>query len=150
LTRRSQAAYLPSRAQRRVMLSVMLLPAMKRLLSKVPAAKLSRYALIAFVLCVIGAPVLYAANDYRLKKKYERALGQIQVGDSRQAVVSLLGEPDERYWCYPLPIDHDTPEQKKFHERCVDEYWYVTFLQPYIITFDQDGRVSGKGHMVSP
>jgi hypothetical protein len=123
---------------------------MRNILSKISAAKLLRYCLIAVVLLVIGVPVLYAANDYRLKKKYERALNQIQVGDSKQDIVALLGEPDGRYWCYPLPTDHDTPERKKFHEQCVDEYWYVTFLQPYIITFDKDGRVSGKGHMVSP
>jgi len=123
---------------------------MKDILSKMSAAKLLQYSLIALALLVISAPVLYAANNYRLKKKYERALGQLRVGDCKQAVVSLLGEPDERYWCHPLPTDHDTPERRKFHERCADEYWYVTFLQPYIITFDKDGRVSGKGHMVSP
>jgi hypothetical protein len=122
---------------------------MKNLLSKVPSTRFLKYSLITVVLFVFGSSVLYVANDYRLKGKYERGLNQIQVGDSRQSVVALMGEPNERYWCYPLPTNHDTPERKRFHERCVEEYWYVTFLKPYIVTFDKNDQVSGTNYMIS-
>ena len=108
------------------------------------------YSVIVVCLVVICIPSAYVGNQYRLKKKYERALSRIQIGDSEQSVVSLMGQPDERYWCTPLRTNHDSPEQKQFHERCVQEYWYVTFLEPYIVTFDKNNRVSGKQTMVSP
>jgi hypothetical protein len=94
--------------------------------------------------------VLYSANQYRLKKKYERAFKQIQIGDSKQRVVSLMGEPDERRWCYPLPASDDTPERKRFHDECVDQYWYITFLKPYYVSFDRNNQVSGTGYTISP
>ena len=40
--------------------------------------------------------------------------------------------------------------RKKFHEECVDQFKYVTFLEWHIVAFDKDERVSWKGHSVSP
>ena len=80
-----------------------------------------KYSVIILVLILLGSPLLYGANQCWLKKKYERGLSQIQIGDSIQKVVSLMGEPDETRWCYPLPASDDTPERKRFHEQCVDQ-----------------------------
>src|SRR5687768_9582690 len=102
---------------------------MNYFLSKFPVARLLKYLVITLVLLLISSPVLYVANDYRLKRKFERGLNQIQIGDSRQSVVSLMGQPDARNWCYPLPTDHDTPERKRFHEQCVDQYEYAILLK---------------------
>jgi hypothetical protein len=112
--------------------------------------RLAKYSVLVFVLLLLVLPVLYVANQYRLKKKYDRALSQIQIGDSRQRVVSLMGEPDETRWCYPLPTSDDTPERQRFHQQCVDQYWYITFLKPYYISFDRNHQVSGKGYTISP
>jgi hypothetical protein len=113
-------------------------------------SRVLKYSGVIIVLLLLSSPVLYAANEYRLKEKYERALARIRVGDSRQRVVALMGEPDEREWCYPLPTASDTPELKRFHERCVEQYRYSTFMKPYYISFDKDSRVSGKGYTISP
>ena len=83
-------------------------------------------------------------------ERYVRGYNQIQVGDSQHSVIDVMGEPDERSWCYPLRSENDTPERKRFHELCVEQYRYDTFMKPYIITFDKDNRVSGKGYMISP
>jgi hypothetical protein len=117
---------------------------------KVLITKLLKYSVIISVLMLLASPVLYAGNQYRLKKKYERALSQIQIDDSKQRVVSLMGEPDEIRWCYPLPSSDDTPERKRFHEQCVDQYWYFTFLKLYYISFDRNNQVSGKDYTISP
>jgi hypothetical protein len=108
------------------------------------------YAVVAAGVIIICLPPLYVANEYRLKGKYERALNRIQVGDTEQSVVALMGQPDERNWCYPLPTDHDTAEDKRFHQKCVQTYRYITFLENYGVTLDKDHRVSGKFHSVSP
>jgi hypothetical protein len=83
-------------------------------------------------------------------ERYERGYNQIRIGDSKRSVVDVMGEPDERSWCYPLRTDNDIPERKRFHEQCVEHYHYITFLKPYNITFDKDDRVSDKGYMISP
>jgi hypothetical protein len=108
------------------------------------------YFLVAAVLIVICVPFVYVANEYRLKAKYERALDRLQIGDTEQSVVALMGQPDERNWCYPLPTDHDTAEDKRFHQRCVETYMYVTLMENYGVALDKDGRVSRKFHQVSP
>jgi hypothetical protein len=108
------------------------------------------YAVAAVIVILACLPFLYVANEYRLKRKYERALDRIQVGDTEQSVLSLMGQPDERNWCYPLPTDHDSSEQKQFHAQCVQTYTYVTFMENYGVSLDKDNRVSGKFHSVSP
>ena len=105
---------------------------------------------VAAGVIVICAPFVYVANEYLLKGKYERALNRLKVGDTEESVVGLMGQPDERNWCYPLPTDHDTAEDKRFHQRCVETYTYITLMENYGATFDKDGRISGKFHQVSP
>jgi hypothetical protein len=120
-----------------------------RLLPSIAAHKLL-YSTIALCLLVIFIPVYYVANDYRLSNKYDTALKRIQVGDSEPTVVAVMGKPDAREWCYPLPTDHDSIEQKQFHESCVQQYCYYTFLQRYTVTLDKNNRVSGTNLAVSP
>lgn len=108
------------------------------------------YCLIAVGVIVICLPFAYVANEYRLKGKYERALDRIQVGDTEQSVLALMGQPDERNWCYPLPTDHDSTERKQFHAQCVQTYTYLTFLENYGVSLDKDNRVSAKFQSVSP
>jgi hypothetical protein len=108
------------------------------------------YAGITLCLLVISIPIIYVGNDYRLSNKYDNALNQLRVGDPEQNVVTLMGQPDERAWCYPLPTDHDSLEQKQFHESCVQQYCYYTFLQRYTVTLDRNNRVSDKNRVVSP
>ena len=105
---------------------------------------------IGVVVIALCSPIFYVANDRRLKRTYENALARIQVGDSEQTVIALMGQPDERSWCYPLPMPNDSPEQKRFHEQCVMQYTYVVFMEHYGVSLDKNNRVSGKWKSVSP
>ena len=115
-----------------------------------PTWRTALYGAAVAAVVIACLPLFHVANEYRLKRKYEVALTRLQVGDSEQKVVSLMGQPDERNWCYPLPTDHDTVEQKKFHEQCVLTYTYITFLENYGVSLDKDNRVSGTFHSFSP
>ena len=106
--------------------------------------------LITLCVLVLCIPVLYAANDYRLKLKYESALARIQIGDSEPSVVVLMGEPDERTWCYPLRRDDDSADRRQFHDQCEQQYSYGVFMRLYTVSFDKNNRVSGKYVSVSP
>ena len=112
--------------------------------------KLLIYAVIVVIAMGIWSPVLYVANEYRLKRKYEYNLELLQIGDPEQRVIALMGQPDERNWCYPLPTDHDSAERKQFHQECVQTYTYVTFMKNYTISLDKENRVSGIFRSVSP
>ena len=106
-------------------------------------------AVVALCVLVLCIPVLYAANDYRLTRKYESALARIQIGDSEQSVVALMGQPDERTWCYPLRHDDDSAKQRQFHDECMQQYSYDVFLQSYTVSFDKNNLLSGKYVSVS-
>ena len=112
-------------------------------------SKVVRIIIGVMATAVVTLAVLGLVTESR-SERYERGYNKIQIGDSKQSVIDMMGEPDERHWCFPLRTDNDTPERKRFHERCVEKYHYVTFLKPYIVTFDKDNRVSGKGYMISP
>ena len=111
-----------------------------------------KFSLAGVILClvVLSIPAIYVGNDYRLRSKYDDALNRIQVGDSESTVVALMGEPDEREWCYPLRTDHDSTEQRRFHDSCVQQYCYYTFLKRYTVSLDKTNHVSFKNVAVSP
>src|SRR5260370_33622036 len=94
---------------------------MNRLLSKIASHRLLT-SVIVVCLFAVSLPVFYVANDFWLHHKYDRALNRIQIGDAEPTVVALMGQPDERSWCYPLPTDHDSPDLKQFHEPSAQQY----------------------------
>src|SRR5260370_27458619 len=106
---------------------------MNRLLSKIASHRLLT-SVIVVCLFAVSLPVFYVANDFWLHHKYDRAFNRIQIGDAEPTVVALMGQPDERSWCYPFPTDHDSPELEQFHEQCVQQYSSALFLQPYTFT----------------
>jgi hypothetical protein len=108
------------------------------------------YIVAAAIAIVIALPFLWMANEGRLKRKYEAALNSIEVGDSEERVVELMGQPDQRNWCFPLPTDHDSPKDKQFQQQCYIQYTYVTFMEHYGVSFDKDNRVSRTFYSVSP
>lgn len=108
------------------------------------------FFVILVVAVAVSAPILYALNEGRLKRRYEDALNRIQIGDSEETVIALMGQPDQRDWCYPLPKDREPKQMKQFHQRCFITYRYVTFMEHYGVSLDKDNRVSGTFRSVSP
>jgi hypothetical protein len=108
------------------------------------------YFAVIVVGLAIALPFVWMANERRLKRKYENALARIEIGDSEQTVVALMGQPDFRDWCYPLRKDNDSEETKRFHEQCYITFTYSTFMEHYGVSFDKNNRVSGTFRSVSP
>ena len=120
------------------------------ILSPKAPLRLTVYVVVVIISIAVISPFLWMAHQARLKRRYEFALNRIQVGDSEDTVVELMGKPTWRDWCRPLPTDSDSKEAKQFHERCFITYTYSTFMEHYGVSFDKDNRVSGKFHSVSP
>ena len=122
----------------------------KSLLSPKVPWRVVGYIIVVVLSVAVISPFLWMAHEGRLKRRYEFALNRIQVGDSEQTVIALMGQPTGRDWCRPLPKDSDTAEAKRFHEHCFITYTYSTFMEHYGVSFDKDNRVSGTFHSVSP
>ena|SRR5437899_1672344 len=106
----------------------------------------------AFGLLGVGLIVLfcYGLTIYLTTTKYDRGYAQIKVGDSKDVVVNVMGKPDEIQRCMLVSSANDTPEDKKYREKCFEQYWYYSFLKSRVISFDKEGRVLVKGYQVSP
>jgi hypothetical protein len=104
--------------------------------------------IVAAVILVVSAYLLLM--QYLKGRRYENGYAQIKVGDSKESVVAKMGNPERVDICRTVSSPHDTAQDKKYQEQCVQEYWYVTFLHPYVIAFDKQSRVLAKGYQVSP
>lgn len=80
------------------------------------------------------------------RERYVGAFPKIKVGDSKQSVLQLLGEPTETTDCYSVQYSEIDADLKA---KCAEQFWYRAFLEEWIIVFDKDGKVLLKGHSVS-
>lgn len=70
------------------------------------------------------------------KRRLESAFAQVEIGNSKQQVVALLGEPGEIGVC-----NNDM--------MCTDRYYYHSFMERWIVYFDKEGNVIDTGYNVS-
>jgi hypothetical protein len=78
------------------------------------------------------------------------AHAQIQIGDSKQTVIALMGPPDRIEKCNNGEMWGLTAEQRKLKEQCTDTYIYETFLRRDDVVFNKNDSVLVKYVSVSP
>jgi hypothetical protein len=82
-------------------------------------------------------------------KKYDSGYSQIKIGDAKQAVISLMGEPSTIGRCEYAPfIDKGAEGQST--AKCLEQYTYGVTFKEYVIYFDTNGKVLSKNSAVSP
>jgi hypothetical protein len=110
-----------------------------------------RILIVTSLVLVACLPLLYFAGRHYLRdRRIVRAQAQIQVGDSKQKVIALMGQPDRIEKCNDGDTWGLTPEQRKFKEQCTDTYVYDTFLRRDDVVFDKNASVLAKYVLVSP
>jgi hypothetical protein len=110
-----------------------------------------RVLIVTGLVLVVCLPLLYfAGSPYLRDRRIVRAHSQIQVGDCKEKVISLMGQPDRIEKCNDGDMWGLTPEQRKFKEQCADTYVYDTFLRRDDIVFDKNASVLAKYVSVSP
>jgi len=104
-------------------------------------------AVTFLVVIVSGFTVLIAVshyNSYNAKReKIVSSFANVQTGDTKQTVVQRLGQPDEVENCY------DSRSNEEPTNKCVETYWYMSFLERWGFSFNKDGKVIDKTHNVS-
>jgi hypothetical protein len=84
---------------------------------------------------VIVLPVLIIGRCEYRSQSFARGFNAINVGDSRQTVVELMSKQDPGEVVKCLPED-----------RCKYTYLYYTFMQRWMVDFDENDRVVSKVH----
>lgn len=115
-----------------------------------PFTSKTLWVLIGLLVAILVAIAAVGLRAYFKSRTHERAFAQIKVGDSKESVVAEMGKPDRVEICRTVSSSNDTAEDKKYQEQCVEQYWYNSFLKPYVISFDKENRVLSKGYQVSP
>jgi hypothetical protein len=112
---------------------------------------LKRVLILIALFLVVCLPLLYFGGSYYLRdRKIVRAHAQIQVGDSKQTVIALMGQPSLIEKCNDGDMWGLTPEQRTFKEQCTDTYVYTGFLRRDDVVFDKNDSVLAKYVSVSP
>lgn len=102
-------------------------------------------------LLLLGSMVLYLVTCSGLSASKSRAFDSIKPGDSRKAVVDVLGAPDVR----------ELPEQlfaryasKPCSGACTERLWFENKLslgiEAWSVELDKNGRVIHKAYWNSP
>ncbi len=112
-----------------------------------------RKKLLTVLTVVLSAGLLYgiflAVTDVIFSRRYERAYPQIKIGDSKDLVTKLMGQPGHTANCEYAAFP-DSRTDLEYRKACVQQYWYDVFLKDYVISFDKEGRVIAKNSAVSP
>jgi hypothetical protein len=85
----------------------------------------------------------FFAGWYVRAQRFKTSFTRIQVGDTKEQVISQLGQPGETSPCF-----HPS-EESELQRKCADEFWYYSFLERWGISFDKDGKVIHKTFNVS-
>lgn len=101
-------------------------------------------AIIITVLLALVIALAALAFSWHVKSKsFSAGYAKLQVGDTKQIVVQVLGQPEEIENCY------DSGSKEDLTKRCVETYWYKSFLERWGLSFDRDGKVIDKTYNVS-
>ena len=98
---------------------------------------------------IIGYLVFLSWSRHQKIERFRRAYEAIKVGDSREAVVSGMGEPEAVTDCPEVPFS-DKKKEAEFRSKCFQQYKYVRLMAVYTISFDRSGAVFNKSKIVSP
>src|SRR4051812_47542401 len=93
--------------------------------------------MFALVLAIVAIPVIYTVSIMITKRKYEKGYAKIHVGDSKQKVTELLGEPGDIEVCYK-------------GDNCHYKQVYYSVIEKWVVVFDGDNNVVDTYYNVSP
>jgi hypothetical protein len=112
---------------------------------KTERPKLGRMGLTSrtvFCLLAIGLVIL-AASHYVRRSRLATTYTKVQMGDSKQTLVQVIGDPNEIAMC------QDPNSNVDKSQKCAETYWYYSFLERWGFALNADGKVIDKIYNVS-
>ena len=107
--------------------------------------------ILVMILALTVAATVYPVLRTRRQKveRYRQAYGELTIGDSRDAVVALMGQPLRVTNCENSSFANPK-ERSEFRSKCFQEYEYVELMARYTFSFDRSGMLINKSEAVSP
>jgi hypothetical protein len=100
-----------------------------------------RTILIAGPCLIVVMVSAFTYSCHAKREKLKTGFARVQIGDTKQTVEQVLGQPEEVENCYSDPsVD---PEK-----RCIEIYWYKSFLERRGVSFNRESRVVYKTYNV--
>jgi hypothetical protein len=104
--------------------------------------------IVIAILCLIVIALSVLAFSFHARRmKLATTFASVQIGDTKQTIVQLLGNPDE------ITVCRERDSAKRGYvdsaQECVEVYWYISFLEEWGFFLNRDGKVIDKGHDVS-
>ena len=103
------------------------------------------------IVMILGAIFIgTVVSRRRVARKYELGYLQIKLGDSKEVVLTLMGEPRRITGCV-YPWFTDEKREAEYRSTCKELYSYEeVFPVDYTVSFDKEGRVINKTTATSP
>lgn len=95
------------------------------------------FCLLVVVLAALG--VSYYVRRNRLATTFTR----IQIGESKESFLEVLGKPTEVATC------RDPNPYVDSSQKCAQTYWYYSFLERWGFALNADGKIIDKIYNVS-
>jgi len=86
---------------------------------------------------------MVASSYYIRRNKFAESFAALKVGDTKETVLQLLGRPEKVVNC------NDPSSNNEFDRKCVEGYWYWSFMERWVVYLDKDGKVFDKVNNVS-
>jgi hypothetical protein len=101
-----------------------------------------RIIFIAGLCLIVIVLSAFTYSCHAKREKFKTGFVKVQIGDTKQTVAQVLGQPEEVGNCYVSDprVDAD--------KRCVEIYWYKFFLERWGVSLNRDGRVVYKTYNV--
>lgn len=97
---------------------------------------------IVFCLLVVVLAAL-TVSYYVRRSRLATTFARIQIGESKESLVQILGTPTEVATC------RDPNPSVDRSQKCAETYWYNSFLERWGFALNADGKIIDKVYNVS-
>ena len=109
--------------------------------------KLYKNLVISFIITLLIGVSCYGI--YKIlpqNKKYKEAFSQMNIGDSKEKVISTFEKSTKIENCHYINY---SPVRQEIKDKCAEIHWYIGFLEEWGFVFDNEGKVVSKLYLIS-
>lgn len=102
-----------------------------------------RHTVFVLAMALAITVFTFSLMVYFKRKRFESNYDNLQVGDSKQKIVELLGPPNEVVKC-------SEGRGRSSEVPCTEEYWYRSVFERRILYINNTGQIIDKSYSVLP
>jgi hypothetical protein len=99
---------------------------------------------IKLIVLALLVSIAFLAGWYVRQQRFKAGFERIQIGDTKEQVISQLGQPAEVSPCFHYR------DETELGRKCAEDFWYYSLMERWSVSFDANGRVIFTNYSVSP